>query len=1064
MSKTHNETNPQNDSVDSGSITLKIGGLINRLKLFKEVGDITIVNTPLNKSDYSTALKEYDNLNTTAKKTTQFPSSADKAEFLFDLNKCQAVIAVRAGQDASTYLKAWQSANSNDFMTGLQTILEERIKFLQETGDITKINKPLDSSEYKSSKSIYDALVKIMKKYPLSDDIRAKLSFDLNKCQAISAVRAGKPADQDASTYLEAWEKSANADDFMTGLQTILEERIKFLQETGDITKINNPLDSSEYQSSKSIYDSLVKTIKDYSLSDEIKTKLSFDLNKCQAISAVRAGKPADQDASTYLKACGSISANRNDFIIELYKIINLQKKVANNVQNPELKITTQLYKPLLEQAFEVVGSFLNSNNYEAALDEITPLIKYANTVLTLEKYVEICIKEAAPQKLEECWNQCLMTTSSTIEKSKTLAGIFQKLHDTFESLASVDPKTKAKYEDIAKQANERAIQYTPQKEEVQVSQEKPTVSVSKKEEKALKELKALEKAQVTLGTKLINTKAKVEVIRVETLFDAEAEAEKAKLRDKLKAEEAELMARLEAKKNKQKLDIEVEKSTQLSEIRGQGSSTKDTLVTPTAPPKEVEASDSSNVAETSDSSNKSVSKGIYPSISAFKAELADDNVAAAKASSSINVYNNSPYSYTAGTHQTAPIKAVMPTSRSADPTDAAEIAADKEAAEIAAAKEAAEIAAAKEAAEIAAAKEAAEIAAAKEAAEIAAAKEAAEIAAAKEAAEIAAAKEAAEIAAAKEAAEVLKTTLLKNVKEFITSSKTDTMKQIIVDCDNAIKKGINVYETVNDVKTLEVLASGFLSLNNQEKAEEICGKIAGISQDAYKFIGNNKILSLLAKKYSEIELYKSCIESCKKLYQTSEENYQLLKAIVEKTTDTDIQLDALTVAKSQTDNRKQQAELFLSKGKILLSLGKKEQASHEFGEAGVYDHDIYKNIDKETLKSLYESGNPEVGYWYLSKTHNFNHKDPSLAKKLVEFSSYLNSVHGISGEAACLIKAYLCAPNADTLVQVENDLSIMKSKPYAADYYKNCCAINNNPAQMETYLQGIVQVIDEHM
>ncbi|HJD56751.1 MAG TPA: hypothetical protein LFW12_01350, partial [Rickettsia endosymbiont of Sericostoma sp. HW-2014] len=467
MSKTHNETNPQNDSVDSGSITLKIGGLINRLKLFKEVGDITIVNTPLNKSDYSTALKEYDNLNTTAKKTTQFPSSADKAEFLFDLNKCQAVIAVRAGQDASTYLKAWQSANSNDFMTGLQTILEERIKFLQETGDITKINKPLDSSEYKSSKSIYDALVKIMTKYPLSDDIRAKLSFDLNKCQAISAVRAGKPADQDASTYLEAWEKSANADDFMTGLQTILEERIKFLQETGDITKINNPLDSSEYQSSKSIYDSLVKTIKDYSLSDEIKTKLSFDLNKCQAISAVRADKPADQDASTYLKACGSISANRNDFIIELYKIINLQKKVANNVQNPELKITTQLYKPLLEQAFEVVGSFLNSNNYEAALKEIMPLIRDANTVLTLEKYVEICIKEAAPQKLEECWNQCLMTTSSTIEKSKTLAGIFQKLHDTFESLASVDPKTKAKYEDIAKQANERAIQYTPQKEEV---------------------------------------------------------------------------------------------------------------------------------------------------------------------------------------------------------------------------------------------------------------------------------------------------------------------------------------------------------------------------------------------------------------------------------------------------------------------------------------------------------------------------------------------------------------------------------------------------------------------
>ncbi|WP_425361543.1 cell envelope integrity protein TolA [Candidatus Tisiphia endosymbiont of Ceraclea dissimilis] len=919
MSKTHNETNPQNDSVDSGSITLKIGGLINRLKLFKEVGDITIVNTPLNKSDYSTALKEYDNLNTTAKKTTQFPSSADKAEFLFDLNKCQAVIAVRAGQDASTYLKAWQSANSNDFMTGLQTILEERIKFLQETGDITKINKPLDSSEYTSSKSIYDALVKIMKKYPLSDDIRAKLSFDLNKCQAISAVRAGKPADQDASTYLEAWEKSANADDFMTGLQTILEERIKFLQETGDITKINNPLDSSEYQSSKSIYDSLVKTIKDYSLSDEIKTKLSFDLNKCQAISAVRAGKPADQDASTYLKACGSVSANRNDFIIELYKIINLQKKVANNVQNPELKITTQLYKPLLEQAFEVVGSFLNSNNYEAALDEITPLIKYANTVLTLEKYVEICIKEAAPQKLEECWNQCLMTTSSTIEKSKTLAGIFQKLHDTFESLASVDPKTKAKYEDIAKQANERAIQYTPQKEEVQVSQEKPTVSVSKKEEKALKELKALEKAQVTLGTKLINTKAKVEVIKVETLFDAEAEAEKAKLRDKLKAEEAELMARLEAKKNKQKLDIEVEKSTQLSEIRGQGSSTKDTLVTPTAPPKEVEASDSSNVAETSDSSKKSVSKGIYPSISTFKAELAADNIAAVKASSSINVYNNSPYSYTAGTHKTAPITAVMPTSRTADPT-----------------------------------------------------------------------------------ATDAKTAVEDVVEETVGANAPNTLVDTVINLLNS-----------ND--------------------------------------SNDK------------EVYKIFIKSFENSRTTSEENYQLLKAIAEKTTDTDIQLAALTAAKSQTNNQKQQAELFLSKGKILLSLGKKEQASNEFGEAASYNHDIYKDVAVETLKSLYESGNHEVGYWYLSKTQNFNHKDPSLAQKLLEFSHYVKLVHGAQGEAACLIKAYLCAPNADVLVRVSNDLSIMRHTPYAADYYKNYCAIRGTD-QVETYLQGLLPEIENHM
>jgi hypothetical protein len=951
MSKTHNETNPQNDSVDSGSITLKIGGLINRLKLFKEVGDITIVNKPLSKSDYSTALKEYDNLNTTAKKTTQFPSSADKAEFLFDLNKCQAAIAFRAGQDASTYLKAWQSANSNDFMTRLQTILEGRIKFLQETGNITKINEPLDSSEYKSSKSIYD---------------------------------------------------------------------------------------------------SLVKTIKEYSLSDEIKTKLSFDLNKCQAISAVRANS---KDASTYLKACGSISANRNDFIIELYKIIELHKKVANNVQNPELKITTQLYKPLLKQAFEAVDSFLNSNNYVAALDEIKPLIKDANSVLTLAKYVEICIKEAIPEKLEECWNQCLMTTSSTIEKSKTLAGIFEDLHKTFESLGNAETKTKAKYEDIAKQAKARAIQYTPQKEEVQDKEPEKKATLTKEEQIAQKKVEKGEEKLKQAQKEYFDS-----VIKAEKIKNAK-KAEDERLAAIKKAEDESLAAikkaNEEAAAKKAKEDAEIEAQAKITLYAMQALVKKDdTSLTPTAPPKEVEASDSSNVVKTSDSSNVAETsgssnksgKGLYPSIRELEVELAANNIAAAKASSSINVYNNSPYSYTAGTHQTAPIKAVMPTSRSADPTDAAEIAA------------------AKEAAEIAAAKEAAEIAAAKEAAEIAAAKEAAEIAAAKEAAEIAAAKEAAEIAAAKEAAEVLKTTLLKNVKEFITSSKTDTMKQIIVDCDNAIKKGINVYETVNDVKTLEVLASGFLSLNNQEKAEEICGKIAGIPQDAYKFIGNNKILSLLAKKYSELELYNSCIKSFENSRTTSEENYQLLKAIAEKTTDTDIQLAALTAAKSQTDNQKQQAELFLSKGKILLSLGKKDQASREFGEAAAYDHDIYKNIDEETLKSLYESGNHEIGYWYLSKTHNFNHKDPSIAAKLAEFSRYMNSIHGIPGEAACLIKAYLCAPNADALVKVKNDLSIMRSKPYSADYYKDCCAINNNPAQMETYLQGIVQVIDEHM
>jgi len=201
MSKAPHETNTQNDSVDSGSITLKIGGLINRLKLFKEIGDITIVNTPLSKSDYSTALKEYDDLNTIAKKTTQFSPPANKAAFLSDLHKCQAIIAFRANsKDASTYLKEWKSANLDDFMAGLQTILEDRIKFLQETGDITKINTSLDSSQYESNKIICDNLVKTIGKFLSLGEIRTKLSFDLNKCQAISGLRAGK--NKDVEEYL----------------------------------------------------------------------------------------------------------------------------------------------------------------------------------------------------------------------------------------------------------------------------------------------------------------------------------------------------------------------------------------------------------------------------------------------------------------------------------------------------------------------------------------------------------------------------------------------------------------------------------------------------------------------------------------------------------------------------------------------------------------------------------------------------------------------------------------------------------------------------------------------
>ncbi|UCM85722.1 MAG: hypothetical protein LF885_00115 [Rickettsia endosymbiont of Culicoides impunctatus] len=844
MSKTQNENN---DSVDSDSITFKIEGLINRLNRLQKIGDIAIVNTPLD--NYSDALKEYNALKYKATHTKQFSSPADKAAFLSDLNKCQAIIAFRAGQDASTYLKAWEKNTST------------------------------------------------------------------------------------------------NADDFMTGLQTILEGRIKFLQENGNITKFNEPLDSSEYKSSRSIYDSLVKTIKDYSLSDKIKTKLSFDLNKCQAISAVRVGKK--EDVLKYLLDMRTADRlNTDKFILELEPSAKKYAEMKKNGQivNDEY---LELYSYLQETVRTKVESHLKNKKYTEAYNETMYLREKGNSLKVFKLYLN-CIEE--DDSFESLQNKAdayikafnefkLKISSSQIpEGNKTISGMYKDLQTALQNISdkivftkntentkSADYILKNNCNTLAAEAGTLAEQYTPkqkQEEAQEKAQVSPTVTLTPAQQKVQKELKVLEKAKVKLGAKLVNTQAKAEVINVETQFNTELEAATAKL-----------TAELAAQKNQQLAQIEDEKTKQLATLHDQGPYKASAPLLSDLPPYES--------VVTNPVSNKPVSNSnLYP--------------------------------------------------------DPFKVAADIAAIETA-------------------------------------------------------------------AAEVLKTTILENVKEFITSSKTDTMKQIIVDCDNAIKKGINVYETVNDVKTLEVLASGFLSLNNQEKAEEICGKIATISPEAYSGIRDNKVLSLLAKKYSELELYNSCIESCKNLRATSEENYQLLKTIAEKTTDTDIQLAALTAAKSKTDNLKQQAELFLSKGKILLSLGKKEQASNEFGEAAAYNHDIYKDVAEETLKSLYESGNHEVGYWYLSKTHNFNHKNPSIAKKLVEFSHYVNLVHGVQGEVACFIKAYLCAPNAAALVKVQNDLSIMTSIPYAADYYKNYCAARDT-AQIETYLQGIVPVIDEHM
>ncbi|WP_341749541.1 hypothetical protein [Candidatus Tisiphia endosymbiont of Sialis lutaria] len=812
--------------------------------------------------------------------------------------------------------------------------------------------------------------------------------------------------------------------------QELLNNRLKALQGSGDISKVNEPITLNSYNTLKDEYSKLTKKLTD--------TQSLVELNKSLAIIAVRAGK--NEDALKYLLDMRTADMLRTDkFILELEPSVaklsaeyTKTKKNEQSDSNEQPPKYLQLYHYLQTTVRTKVAAHLKNEKYTEAYDETQYLREMGSNLKVFKLYLSCIEQNKSLKSLQDkadayikAFNEFKLKISSSKipEGSETVADVYKCLQTTLQNISdqivfnksakSADYALKNNCNTLAAEAGNLAEQYASKQnaqEEVQVS---PTVTLTPDQQKAQQQFNTAEEQFKHAQANLIIREYQLKRLEVQREYED-------KCSDAVSKFGAEKAAQLE--------QINNDETKQLAELHVQGSSKASAPLLSDLPPYE------SVVKKPVSNSN------LYSDALKVAAEIAAIEAVAAKAAA-----------------------------------EAAEVAAAKaaaEAAEVAAAKaaaEAAEVAAAKaaaEAAEVAAAKaaaEAAEVAAAKaaaEAAEVAAAKaaaEAAEVAAAKAAAE------AAEVAAAKAAAEVLKTTLLENVKEFITSRKTDTMKQIIVDCDNAIKKGINVYETVNDVKTLEVLASGFLSLNNQEKAEELCGKIAAISPEAYRGIGDNKVLSLLAKKYSELELYNSCIESCKNLRATSEENYQLLKTIAEKTTDTDIQLAALTAAKSKTDNLKQQAELFLSKGKILLSLGKKDQASQEFGEAAAYNPDIYKNVAEETLKSLYESGNHEVGYWYLSKTHNFSHKDPIIANKLVEFSNYVNSVHGVQGEAACLIKAYLCAPNADVLLRVQNDLSAMRHAPYAADYYKNCCAVRDT-AQIETYLQGIVQVIDEHM
>lgn len=130
MSKTQNETPLQNDSVDSASLTAKIKLLNTELTFFQDEGNINIINTPLNKSEYPRILKKYNDLSKTAQKTTQFSSDNEKNAFLFELNKSLAIIAIRANEKKSldTYLSNMRKNNSHstdEFIVGIEQILSK---------------------------------------------------------------------------------------------------------------------------------------------------------------------------------------------------------------------------------------------------------------------------------------------------------------------------------------------------------------------------------------------------------------------------------------------------------------------------------------------------------------------------------------------------------------------------------------------------------------------------------------------------------------------------------------------------------------------------------------------------------------------------------------------------------------------------------------------------------------------------------------------------------------------------------------------------------------------------
>ncbi|MDR0296868.1 MAG: hypothetical protein LBH67_02725 [Rickettsia sp.] len=889
----------------------------------------------------------------------------------------------------------------------------------QEYGNTQAISTPFDKEAYKVLKKEYD---------PLLNKIEDTQSlFELNKSLAIIALRAG----QDASTYLKMWEKTnINSSDFITELQTILEGRIKFLQETGNITKINTPLDSSEYKSNNIIRDNLVKTIKESPLSGEIRAKLSFELNKCQAISVFRAG----QNASTYLKGCGSLSASRNEFIIELYKVLT-------NMQNSELvvqNIYKQIYYPLVQQALNAVDSHLKTSeeNYVAAFNEITPLVANCNIPKVLAKYVEICIKEGTLSKLEQCWKVCTETIVNRTKEDKVLAKIFGDLQKKFKQVSlsddkAIDQKTKLQYSDLTDQAGERAKQHSPQPQIQETA-----APVSREEEIACKELeKAKEKAKQAI-TQVVTTEARVAEIKVEQQYKAKLEAKTAKVK-----------AELDAEREQNKLQIKDETKSKLEEIQSEGSS-KDTLITLTA-------SSKSNSQHTEIVKNKDVSESlpptytpIYPDISEYNMSLegnqtvptpsvvptpitnVDTNTTALVKEVTELFDSRAPgvMDQTLEGNQTVSIPSVVPTPTTNVSTNAAELV--EEVTELPDSKTSDVMGQTLESNQTGVVP----------------------------------------IPTTNVSADA--TELVKKVTELLDSGTPSAKDQIVVLCNNTIKSGFNAYEIIDDLKVLKALASGFLSVKNPEKAKEIaeaaekiCGKIVKISQDEYNLIWDSKVLNLLAKEYYELGLYNNCIESCKKSYEcnkiASEEHYQILKEIADKTTSPDIQLAALNAAKNQTNDLKQKGELSFSRAKILLSLGNNNtEATNECENAACYNPSIYKNLDEETLKSIYDkTKNSVAGYIYFSNHNNHNFGNQALAEKFKEIGYNILLTIGHSGTALCAMKAFLCSH--DRAILDSGLWGMGLSSPYYTNYAK---IPHNDFNQLDNYCRTLIGELESDM